>query len=472
MMKLWTLVKAFFKSIVGGPKIPPEVANGDTTIAKWWEIYKANAPWLPYQYTTFDGVRRSRQRLTLNPAKMFCSEMAGLVLSEPPSVQAGAFVDAILEKELFWTNLRQALEYQGALGGQAIKPYKQGDEISLDFVKAQNFIPLTWDNSQITEAAFLDRRVKGDKAYVRVETHRRNEPGTGYVIKSEAFDEQTGKSVPLGDLWLDVEESVEVVSTEPLFVYIRNPEANNIDPESPLGISLFANAVDTFQLLDFAFDGLRTETVLGRQRVAMPATLMRGYLDPETGTRKLGFDPTDEAYLRVEGDDANSMKPTDLTGQFRPELFNLEIQALLDLAAVQIGFDAGYFSFDSAGIKTATEIISENSHTYKTIAAYRDSLDRGLKHLFRVLNYLGRLYKAPGTQDGEAVIVWDDGIIEDRNARADYHEKLVGAKLEDRVTAIMKVHGIDEAAATVMYEKINKENATINDASIFGGAGA
>lgn len=470
MRNLWAKVRAFFAKLVGAATIPVEVANSDTLIATWAEIYRAKAPWLPYSYVTMDAVKRTRTRFTLNMAKVLCSEMAGLVLSEPPEVDAGELVKAVLERELFFDNFKMTTEMQGALGGQALKLYTDGDDagrkIRLDFVKAMNFIPLSWDNADVLEAAFLDRRVKGNKKYVRVETHRKA-PG-GYAITSKAFDEDTGIEVPLDTLWPGVESEVTLAISRPLFVYLRNPEANNLDSESPLGISLYANALDTLQIIDITFDSLKTEIVMGRQRVAIPGTMAKGYIDIETGKRKLGFDPTEEAYIKLEGDDAENMKPVDLSGQLRVEPYKQAIQTALDLLSVQTGFSAGYFSFDGLSVKTATEVVAENSKTYKTIQAYRDILDRGLKNLFRAMNELGKLYGIAGATDAEPNLVWNDGVIEDRNSEMAYHRDLVGAKLEDKLSAIMKIHGIDKKAAQDMLDRINKENVTITNAALFG----
>lgn len=470
MKGLWEKVRAFLAKLFGVGTMPVEVSNSDALIASWWDVYRAKAPWLPYSYVTFDAVKRTRTRFSLNVAKVICAEMAGLVLSEEPAVDAGPVVADVLKRELFWANFRQALEVQGALGGQALKLYTSGDgesrRINIDFVKANNFIPLAWDNAEVYEAAFLDRRIKGDKRYVRVETHKRV-PG-GYVITSKAFNEQTGIEESLESMWPGVAPEVTVAIDRPLFVYIRNPEANNLDPESPLGISLYANALDTLQAIDLTFDSLKTEIVMGRQRIAIPGLMARGYLDPETGRHKLGFDPTEEAYIKLEGDDADKMKPVDLSGQLRIEPYRQAIQINLDLLAMQTGFSAGYFSFDGASVKTATEVVSENSKTYKTIQAYRDVVDRELKNFFMAINALAKVYEIAGSVEVEPTIAWDDGVIEDRNSKMKYHADLVGARLEDRVTAIMKVHGIDEAAAEAMLEKINAENVTITNAALFG----
>ncbi len=59
--------------------------------------------------------------------------------------------------------------------------------------------------------------------------------------------------------------------------------------------------------------------------------------------------------------------------------------------------------------------------------------------------------------------MWDDGIIEDRNSRAKYHESLFMNGLEDRVSAIRKIHGLDEKKAAEMAARIKEDRATVTD---------
>lgn len=446
---MWSKIISWLAKAGGLETLPPEVANQDEEMLGFWDIYKRKAKWLDYDYVTADGVKRTRKRLTLNPAKLACSEIAGLVLAEAPKLDVSDAVSEVLVAEDFWANLRRALEYQAALGGQALKIYRSSNgKVGIDFVKAYNFVPLAWDNTKITEASFLDHRVKGSKTYVRVETHRVTEGG--YTIESKAFDEQSGVQVSLETLWPGVEASVYIETPVPLFVYIGNPEANNIDPESPVGISSFANAVDTIQAIDMAFDGFNTEILMGRQRIALPAAAMKKYIDQETGTQKLGFDPTDAAYIRLSTDDASKFQPSDLTGQLRVDQFRNAINTQLGIYSMQIGFDYGYFSFDGKSMKTATEVISENSHTYKTIQAYRDNIKKALESLFQAIDVVS------GLQASKPQIIFDDGVIEDRNSRAAFHIGLVNAGLEDPVSAISAIHGIDDVAAQTMYNKIPK----------------
>lgn len=480
---IWAKILAILKKIFGITSYPAEATANDQNITEWWDIYKCSPAWLVEEYVTTDGVKRKRDRLQLRMGKVACSEMAGLVLAEPPEVKTSPLVESVIKKELLWTNLRQSLEVQGALGAQVPKICIGKDDqdkttISIDFVKASNFIPISWNNAEVTEGSFLDRRTIKGEQYTRIETHKlgKNEKGEPvYVITNEVVNESKQEKAPLELFGEGIKESETVAIDMPLFAYIRNPEANNIEPEAPTGISLFANATDTIKAIDIAFDQFYSDIELGGRRVALPGAVFRSYLEVNetsgTSKRVSYFDKSDRVFLRLEGDDTEKFKPIDLTSDIRSDQFKGAIQTLLNLFAMQIGFDAGYFSFDGVSVKTATEIISENSHTYKTMAAYRDNLGRGLLHLFAVINKLGKIYSIEGAADTETTITWDDSVIEDRNSRAKYYVDLFNSKLIDRVSALMRIHGLDETKAKEMAAKINTETATVTRDSLFG-AGA
>jgi A118 family predicted phage portal protein len=465
MLRLWGKVFEFLKKIFGIKSMPAQVVNGDTLVNYWWDIYASHAPWLPISYVTANGLKNSHTRRTLNPARAICAEVARLVMAEPPEVTGSKLVLDVIKENDLWRNLRKHLEFQCALGGMALKARPENGKIVIDFVTASNFIPLAADNCRVTEASFIDRRVSGDKVYVRIETYRRNLDANGkvvnYTVSSVAFDEASQLAVPLDVIWPNVKPSVDVDITVPPFVYISNPEANNIDPESPLGISIFHNAIDALKSLDITFDEFVWEVESGQRRIALPGVCMRKYLDEETGDERIGLNTGDRVYVRLEGDDAEKFKPTDLTFDIRVEQFSKALNVGLNLLATLCHFDAGYFSFDGISVKTATEIISESSHTYRLREDYRSATDKGLKDLFAAVNLLGALYKVPGTSEVETGLAWDDGVIEDRNSKAKYHVGLVAAGLEDKISAIKAIHGVNEERANEIATSIAKDNPVI-----------
>ena len=74
-------------------------------------------------------------------------------------------------------------------------------------------------------------------------------------------------------------ELVPTNSEEPLFQILVPNMVNNIDLDSPMGISVFANAVDEIKGCDLVFDSYMNEFVLGRKRVLVPISLAKMELD-------------------------------------------------------------------------------------------------------------------------------------------------------------------------------------------------
>jgi A118 family predicted phage portal protein len=443
-MTIWGKIKSMWKNILSD--VPAEVANRDDAIDQWFQAYKMQAPWLDYTYRTVDGHTRKRRRLSMGMAKVGCSELNSLVFSEDPVFTGSEKVLEVLEANSFTKNLAELSEYTLALGGGAMKVHSDGQQIFIDYVKAQNFVPISWDNTRVTEAHFVSNLVRGDKKLMLVETHRKADGG--YTITNEMYDRGTNQKVTLPD---DIEKSVFVATPVPLFAYIRPHVANNFDPESPLGVSIYANAMDTLQALDIAFDSLNSEMVLGKKRIIVPQGAIRSVIDPDTGKPIKFFDPTDEVFVGLSFDEDETLRIQDNSVELRIEEIKLAIQTLLDVYAIQIGFSRGHFSFDGGQVKTATEVISDNSKTFKTKKSYENNLADGIIDL---MNAIAVLVKT----DEENGVLFDDSVIEDRNSKAMYWINLYSAGLVDKETALQKIHGLDEAGAAKMATKLVSMN--------------
>ncbi|PEN25441.1 portal protein, partial [Bacillus wiedmannii] len=111
-------------------------------------------------------------------------------------------------------------------------------------------------------------------------------------------------------LYPDLEEEVRIENlTKPMFVYFKPNTANNFDMSSPLGISIYANALGTLKSLDIAFDSFQREFVLGKKRIIVPDMAIKTVADPLTGTMLRYFDANDEVYQAFQlGDNTNQIQ--------------------------------------------------------------------------------------------------------------------------------------------------------------------
>ena len=296
----------------------------------------------------------------------------------------------------------------------------------------------------------MSRTAKGKYWYTRLEWHRRTP--NGYAVDNELYrsDMETGITpgqlqdilgvrVQLSELYPDLEEHTEIPLTDGLFAYFRTPVANNLDDNSPLGVSIYANALETLHALDICYDSFVSEFRLGKKRIIVPARCVRQVADPITGQLRRYFDPRDEVYEAFASDDKDDLKITDGSVALRVEEHIGAMNAFLSILCLQLGFSANTFSFDEhGGLKTATEVVSENSKTFKTIRTVKNQLAPVLEKMVRTIIDVAALYGV--TWQGQSVaalaaggyevkVTFDDSVTQDRQTNLNEGVMLVGAGL-------------------------------------------
>lgn len=424
--------------------------------------------WHDIQYHTVEGMKKRRMR-SLHMPKVAAEEMATLVFNERCSINISdkglsEEVETILDENGFTKNFQIYLEYMFGLSGMVIKGHVEDDEIKLSYVKADSFLPTGWTNKKVTEGIFINETVKGDKKYTHLEWHFWE--GSTYFIRNELYEstghtEDLGIKVNIKTLYPDLEEEVPLEGLErSLFVYFKPNTANNIDLDSPLGVSIFANALDTIHALDVAFDSFEREFRLGKKRILVPHTAIKTVTDTDTGAQLRYFDASDEVYqaFKFENEDGDNFK--DLSVELRVDEHIAAINSLLNLFSMQIGFSAGSFSFDGQSMKTATEVVSENSKTFRAKQSHEIIIEEGLKELVEIIVDLAEAYKlfSRPAKEFETTVTFDDSIAEDKLGDLNYWTQLVSNKLTTKKRAIMKVLGLTEDEATQELLEIAEED--------------
>ncbi|WP_152406503.1 phage portal protein, partial [Streptococcus pneumoniae] len=200
--------------------------------------------------------------------------------------------------------------------------------------------------------------------------------------------------------------------------------------------------------LDIAFDSFQREFVLGKKRIIVPATAVTGVVDPETGNFVRYFDADDEVYQAMELGGGDSDKIVDTSVELRVEEHVGAINALLKILSTQMGLNAGAFTFDGTGIKTATEVVSEQSETFRTKQDHENNAEQAIRELVTAIYELGYTFDLVSKiEDFDVVVTFDDSIIEDKQAEVDRQILLLTNNLTTKVKALMKVHGITEEEA-------------------------
>jgi A118 family predicted phage portal protein len=447
-------------------------------ILRWQEIYRGHPEWeLVRKAGLWASAHSTRRMSMLNTGKVLCDELAHKMFAEQCEITVNdeeyqAYLDRLLDDEGFWDNMVTFLANAFATGSSVMREYIDGGEIKLNFVPGLNFYPAEWDNKTVYGGVFCTTEKKGGYYYTLFERHYKSGRVEHKLYKSKSQG-TLGEEVPVSELYR-FDRSPE--TGVPLFQYFKPTFANNINEDMPLGISVYANAVDTLRGLDIAFDSFVREFVLGRKRIIVPSSCIRTVVDPETGKTERYFDTDDEVYQALKCDEERDLKITDNTVELRVEEHVKAINALLNILCFQVGLSAGSLSFDrSEGMKTATEVISQDAKTATLIKNQKNLLVETIEAVcMAVLKLAAATEQLPakgldargasGSPAGIRVTVgFRDNIVIDDNTMIDNNIKLVAAGLKSKLSAVMEVLKCDEEAALAEIERINKENATVSD---------
>ena len=411
-------------------------------LPEWERWYEGNVKDF-HTYFIYNGTRRVRQRrFSLGMAKKVSEDWANLLMNEKVKIHvSGAeeqrFFDAFCRENRFDACVNSMQERKAALGTAAYvfavdglrwspeagTVQGPGKRIALTCLDAPHIIPLSWANGVITECAFTsDYGCRGHR-YVYLQIHRLN--GGCYDICNLLFEADGAlREVPLATVpgLRDVPAVFRTGLRSPLFVIDRLNITNNCDRQSPMGIAVFANAIDQLKGVDIVYDSYVNEFVLGKKRILVKPSALKN-LDGEPA-----FDVNDVCFYVLPEDAQDTSLVHEIDMQLRAEAHKTALQDCLNLVAMACGFAENHYRFDSGHMTTATQIVSENSSMFRTIRKHELVLEEVLKDLVRTALVLGKEYLGlPLNPDAEVTVDFDDSIIDDTAVRFDRDLKMLQA---------------------------------------------
>lgn len=402
---------------------------------------------------------------TINFAKAVCSETARLVtLGIKIQIDGGArgvWLQEQLDKVYF--NLRHWVEYGCAYGTVIIKPNGGGIDVftPMDFIVTEQD-----DDGNITGIVFKDSYTDNDKHYTRLEYHRfvktRTESSViyPYVISNRAYvsrsSESLGDPIPLAQTkWADLlEETPPILKgggerlDSPMYGVFRTPAANNIDLSSPLGMPIYAEAIEEMKDLDIAYSRNAGEIYDSEKIILADDRLM--FDSGRNMSSRVADVKLPHFVKNVFGN-----SPEEFYQEITPQLNTATrldgINALLSQIGYKCGFSNGYFVFNEAtGIQTATGVEAEQQRTIQFIKDVRDKLESCLNDAIYAMSVYADIYEL--TPIGNYDVVYDFGDItynrEEDRARA-YQLTLQGFYTKEYYLEKYEGFTPEEAAAMV-----------------------
>lgn len=433
-------------------------------IDTWLDWYQGDVENF-HTYKVYNGMTTTKQkRYRLGMAKKVCEDWANLLLNEKVSINAGDYeerLNDILQVNNFKIRANQLVEIAFALGTGALVEYRGADgNPVIDYIRADMIYPLSWDNGDVTECAFGSNRVEDGKEIIYLQIHRKgrinpdDEEGENreapdlYYIENKYIDAESGKELDTPDSVLPL---IDTGYDKPLFQIITPNICNNIELDSPLGISVYANSISQLKGCDLVYDSYMNEYVLGRKRILVPLSQAKRQMQ-EDGVSTPMFDPDDTVYYMLPDDRNNSQSLTEVDMTIRASDHELGIQRCLDILSLKTGMGAGRYKFESGGVKTATEVVSDKSDLYQNRQKNAIIIEAALVSMAQAIAFLDA-----GRMDLDVTIDFDDSIIEDANTTIDRNIKLVQAGLRSKLKAIMEIDKCTEAEAKKELARIKED---------------
>lgn len=406
----------------------------------WKEWYKGKVETF-HNYKVYQGKKRlNLERKSLGMAARACQRWADLLLNEKVEININ---DEYTEERLqdllhsvnFYVRANNLIETAFAMGGGFFIQYWDGEKTAQKYVTQEYAYPITYDSGRLTEVAFSTRKHIGGKEYVYLETHLLDEKGE-YVIDNALLKAEGGA---LSEVTPDFYEQHNIIpkfethSTAPLFQMVRPNVANRDSFNSPYGTSIFSGAIDILKVIDTIYDSYYKEFLLGKKRIFVKDGVSNINFDPATGDTIEVFDPNDEVFYRLPGEEGDPPL-TEVNPALRTGDHDGALQTQLNLYSQAVGMGSNGFKWGDGSVATATQIISENSEMFRTLKKHETLLADTIVAMARGLLYIEATFGGD-TQlklDADITVNFDDSIIEDtgeikRQAMLEYNAGLIDA---------------------------------------------
>lgn len=366
-----------------------------------------------------DWVDADEHIKTINFAKSVCSETARLAtLAIGIHIDGNARAEWLQEQiDKVYFNLRHWVEYGCAYGTIILKP--NGNTI--DMVTPDRFIITDQSNGEITGVVFLNSEAdsRGKKYYTRLEYHRFLDNGD-YAITNRCYISSkewgTDETIAIEKTpWADLLEDAQIANVEkPLYGVLRTPQANNIDIDSPLGMPIFAEAIEELKDLDVAYSRNAKEILDSKRLVLLDSDrllpsggkVVNTVTGFESAREKLGLPD----YVRNVYGDGQENFYQEINPTLQTDLRITGINNQLSLVGYKCGYSNGYFVLDEkTGMVTATQVEADDRRTIQLIKDVRDKLESCLENLIYALNTFADLYALAPV--GVYEVVYDFGDI-------------------------------------------------------------
>ena len=455
-------------------------------INRWINAWKGKAEWLDVR--TIDN--KTYPMYSLGMAKRSSEDLASIITSEPFTIK-GTKNDNILQEDIkkvkLIEKLPKAIEimaYSGSVG--TVVRIKNAEVVGKDenaylrktnktkkeiiIIKANQIVPLTWENEELVDVAFASDIVKTigskQKKLIYIEIHQLKEKG--YQITNVYLDAENGKPIQIDG----VIPTYNTLSQTPLFAINKMPKINIYDNNMGLGMALYGDSEDQLRMLDLVYNNFGMDFKLGQKILVINKKLTR--IEQEEYTDKDGnikirnkvIYPSDlqkQQFMEVTDGLMGDGNQTPYLYEYNPDLRvgdNKDgIQFALDNFAFKIGYGTHYYSFENGGLTTATEAVLSRQDFVVNGNKIRKQTNEYLKAVCKALLLSEKILGNASIDETQEIDIAEvDGFLEDENTIRERLREDVNSGFISKKRYLMKTYNMTEEEAIAELEEIDKED--------------
>lgn len=404
--------------------VTSEMAN---QIELWAAMFKNKPSWVD-----------NKNIYGMNLPAAIASEFSRLVTLELESEVVGSpraeYLNEQYKKVL--NQLRRNVELGCAKGGLIFKPYVTSNGITVQYVQADCFFPISFDSSgNIVQCVFTEQFRKNQKIYTRLEVHSLENKKLNIInrVFVSTNDYSLGSEVGPGvvDRWSELIPTVSYEGVNKLpFGYLKIPLANEADADSPLGTSVYARAKDSIKLADKRYSQIDWEYDAKETAIHIADSLLkydktRDKFEYPGGKERL--------YRTLEySSGANDKLLLDaFSPDIRDQSYYNGLNNQLKLVEFHCNLAYGTISDPQNVDKTAEEIKASKQRSYTAVKEIQKATQTALEDLIEAMDFYATVYNLAPLGVYEMTFNWDDSIVVDK-------EKELMSMQQDAVSGMIR----------------------------------
>ena len=355
---------------------------------------------------------------SMNFAKRCCADDANLC--EVVEINAGddtaqfEGVNDILKDNRFDVMYRKQLEKLAASGtvgcyvrldeGVQLEDNRiVGGEIRLNYVDGESIAPITVENDEIIECAFVGQDVnQGTDNYTIVvftlDDNKNYTCNTYYYEDGKPTDKNT---------------SIQLGPVKP-FSILTTAEANNIEDMEGYGYPKLYSAIPVLKSLDLAFNVLFSDLDKGEKMLFINELLACIQTD-QSGKPYLTKKQQEQFILLGEKLPTQDSLVKEYNPELRIEAITKIFETCLSLLSMSFGYGTKKYTFENGQIKTASEYIGERQDCMQELNKQRTSAKEYIAEICEAVIWFSNVFNGTSWVVPEEIYVeFDDSYVEDK----------------------------------------------------------